>query len=91
MLRFIIRRIAQMMGVMLALSVLLFLWLRSLPGGTVSAMLGERATPESRARLEKALGSSAETWLQMQANHDLAEIRKRAAGIKVPRLEPKVA
>ena len=35
---------------------LLFLWLRALPGGTVSAMLGERATPESRARLSKALG-----------------------------------
>ena len=29
---------------MIALSLLLFLWLRSLPGGTVSAMLGERAT-----------------------------------------------
>ena len=38
------------------LSMLLFAWLKSLPGGTVSAMLGERATPESRAALTKALG-----------------------------------
>jgi peptide/nickel transport system permease protein len=53
-----------MMGVMLALSVLLFLWLRSLPGGTVSAMLGERATPESRARLEKALGLDEPIYVQ---------------------------
>ena len=45
-----------MAGVVVVLSLLLFLWLRSLPGGTVSAILGERATPESRARLERALG-----------------------------------
>jgi tetratricopeptide (TPR) repeat protein len=44
----------QMVGVVVVLSMLLFLWLRALPGGTVSAMLGERATPESRARLSKA-------------------------------------
>ncbi len=56
MLRFIIRRLLQMVGVVLVLSLLLFLWLRSLPGGPVSAILGERATPESRARLSEALG-----------------------------------
>ena len=46
-------------------------------------------TAEMAVRLEKALGSSADTWLQMQINYDLAEVRKRAAAIKVPRLEPK--
>ena len=56
MLRYVIRRIAQMAGVVIVLSMLLFLWLRSLPGGPVSAILGERATPESRARLERVLG-----------------------------------
>jgi peptide/nickel transport system permease protein len=45
-----------MVGVLLVLSFLLFLWLRALPGGTVSAMLGERATPARRAALEAALG-----------------------------------
>jgi peptide/nickel transport system permease protein len=54
--RFIIRRFLQMVGVVLVLSFLLFLWLRSLPGGTVSAILGERGTPERRAALEQALG-----------------------------------
>jgi peptide/nickel transport system permease protein len=38
------------------LSVLLFAWLRSLPGGVVSALLGERATPENAARLRAQLG-----------------------------------
>lgn len=56
MLRFIVRRLLQLVLVAFALSVLLFAWLKSLPGGTVSAMLGERATPESRAALTKALG-----------------------------------
>jgi peptide/nickel transport system permease protein len=54
--RFIIRRLLQMVGVVIVLSLLLFLWLRSLPGGTVSAILGERATPETRAALSAALG-----------------------------------
>lgn len=56
MLRYLVRRLAQMVGVVFVLSVLLFMWLRSLPGGTVSAILGDRATPESRAALTKALG-----------------------------------
>jgi peptide/nickel transport system permease protein len=56
MLRFVVRRLLQMCGVIIVLSMLIFVWLRSLPGGPVSAMLGERQTPERRAALEAALG-----------------------------------
>jgi plasmid maintenance system antidote protein VapI len=42
-------------------------------------------------RLEKALGSTANTRWRMQANYDLAQIKARAASIKVGRLAPKVA
>jgi peptide/nickel transport system permease protein len=63
-LRFILRRLLQMAGVVVVLSLLLFMWLRSLPGGTVSAMLGERATPESRERLTKELGLDQPLWVQ---------------------------
>ncbi len=56
MLRFVIRRLLQMCLVVLVLSMLVFAWLRSLPGGPISAMLGERQTPERRAALEAALG-----------------------------------
>ena len=56
MLRFVLRRLIQMAGVVLVLSVLVFMWLRSLPGGPVSALLGERGTPARRAALEEALG-----------------------------------
>jgi peptide/nickel transport system permease protein len=55
-LKFIIRRLLQLVVVLFVLSILLFAWLRALPGGVVSAMLGERATPESRARLTEAFG-----------------------------------
>ncbi len=64
MLRFIVRRLIQMTGVLLALSLLLFVWLRSLPGGTVSAILGERATPARRAALEAALGLDQPIYVQ---------------------------
>lgn len=56
MLRFVIRRLLQMCLVVLVLSMLVFAWLRSLPGGPISAMLGERQTPARRAALEAALG-----------------------------------
>lgn len=39
-----------------ALSILLFGWLRLLPGGPVSALLGDRSTEEDRIGLESALG-----------------------------------
>jgi addiction module HigA family antidote len=47
-------------------------------------------TPEMAVRLEKAIGSTADTWLRMQANYDLAQIRQRGAKLKVKRLLPKV-
>ena len=48
-------------------------------------------TPEMAVRLEGAIGSTADMWLRMQMNYDLAQIRLRASSIKVKRLEPKVA
>ncbi|MBF0528610.1 MAG: HigA family addiction module antidote protein [Deltaproteobacteria bacterium] len=48
-------------------------------------------TPEMAIRFEKAFGGTAETWLRMQMNYDLALMRKRADGIVVERLMPKVA
>jgi addiction module HigA family antidote len=41
-------------------------------------------TPETAVKLEKAIGSTAEAWLRMQMNYDLAQVRKR--DIKVKRL-----
>ena len=64
MVRFIVRRLIQMVGVVLVLSLLLFFWLRALPGGPVSAILGERATASRRAALEAALGLDQPIYVQ---------------------------
>ena len=56
MTKYIVRRLFQAVIALFVLSMLLFAWLRSLPGGPVSALLGERSTPEDRAALEAALG-----------------------------------
>ncbi|SDH25090.1 peptide/nickel transport system permease protein [Lentzea fradiae] len=64
MLRYTIRRLIQLVGVVLVLSLLLFAWLRVLPGGPVSALLGERATPESREALTKQLGLDQPIFVQ---------------------------
>lgn len=56
MLRFIVRRVLQMIGVLFVLSILLFAWTRSLPGGPVDAICGERCNDEQRAALRAQLG-----------------------------------
>ena len=45
-------------------------------------------SPEMAVRLEKALGSTADTWLGMQMNYDLAQIQAKASSLKVTRLAP---
>jgi plasmid maintenance system antidote protein VapI len=42
-------------------------------------------------RLENGIGTSAETWLRMQAAFDLAAARRNEAGIGVVRLERRAA
>ncbi|HZM83060.1 MAG TPA: ABC transporter permease [Candidatus Limnocylindrales bacterium] len=56
MFRFVVRRLLQLIPVLLGLSLLLFVWLHRLPGGPETALLGERGTPETRAMVRKQLG-----------------------------------
>ncbi len=64
MLRYTVRRLIQLVLVLFVLSLLLFLWLRSLPGGPVTALLGERSTPEKRAELIAVLGLDQPIFVQ---------------------------
>lgn len=43
---------------------------------------------EMALRLERGIGSSAATWLRMQINHDLAQVRERVADLPVKKLKP---
>ena len=45
-----------MVPVLFGLSVLLFAWLRALPGDPARALLGEKATPDSIARVNAQYG-----------------------------------
>jgi addiction module HigA family antidote len=40
-------------------------------------------SPEMALRLEKAVGSTADTWLRMQVAYDLAQARRRIGKIAV--------
>lgn len=53
---FILRRLLLLIPIMLGLTVLVFLFIRLLPGDPAGAILGERATPESIERVRTALG-----------------------------------
>lgn len=56
---------------------------------TLSALLNEHAglSPDMALRLEKAFGVRMDTLLRMQTAYDIAQARKRAPGIDVPRFE----
>ena len=56
MLRFVLRRLALLVPVLVGLSILLFAWLRALPGDPARSMLGQRATPEGIARINEEYG-----------------------------------
>src|SRR5919108_906360 len=51
MLRFVVRRLLLLLPILLGLSILVFVWIRALPGGPAQALLGERATPEPIAQI----------------------------------------
>ncbi len=51
MLRFVVRRLLLLVPILLGVSILVFLWIRALPGSPAQALLGERATPETIAQV----------------------------------------
>ena len=54
--KFILRRLLLLIPILLGLTVLIFLFIRLLPGDPASAILGERGTPEAIERVRNALG-----------------------------------
>src|SRR5688500_4466280 len=56
MLRFVVRRLLLLVPILIGLSILVFLWIRALPGTPATALLGERATPAAIAAVRKQYG-----------------------------------
>jgi peptide/nickel transport system permease protein len=64
MLRFVIRRLLLLIPILIGLSILIFLYLRALPGSPAVALLGERATPETIAAIEDQYGLDEPIYVQ---------------------------
>jgi peptide/nickel transport system permease protein len=63
-LRFVVRRLLLLVPILIGLSILLFLWIRALPGGPAESLLGERATPEAIEQIERTYGLDRPIWEQ---------------------------
>jgi peptide/nickel transport system permease protein len=64
MLKFVVRRLLLLVPILLGLSILVFVWIRALPGGPAQALLGERATPETIAQIERTYGLDEPVYVQ---------------------------
>jgi peptide/nickel transport system permease protein len=64
MLRFVVRRLLLLVPILLGLSILVFAWIRVLPGDPAEALLGERATPSGVARLKHQYGLDRPIYVQ---------------------------
>ena len=67
MLQFVVRRLLLLIPILLGVSILVFLWIRALPGGPAEALLGERASPEAVAQIEKQYGLDRPIYVQYWA------------------------
>jgi peptide/nickel transport system permease protein len=56
MLRYLVRRLLLIIPILLGVSLLVFFWIRALPGSPAESLLGERATPRLVEQYRKAYG-----------------------------------
>ena len=64
MLRFALRRLLLTVPILIGLSILVFVFVRSLPGGPAIALLGERATDQAEQQIEEQLGLDKPLYVQ---------------------------
>jgi peptide/nickel transport system permease protein len=64
MLRFIVRRLLLLIPILFGVSLLVFIWIRLLPGSPAEALLGERATPASIAQIRHQYGLDQPLYIQ---------------------------
>lgn len=62
--KFVVRRLLLLVPILLGLSVLVFGYVRALPGGPADALLGERSTPEKKAQIEHLYGLDRPIYVQ---------------------------
>src|SRR5215211_339797 len=77
MLRFVVRRLLLLLPILIGLSILVFAWIRALPGSPAEALLGERATPANveavkhRYGLDKPITTQYADYVKATVSGDL--------------------
>ena len=66
MVRFIVRRLLLLVPILIGVSVLVFIWIRALPGSPAESLLGERATPATIERLKHEYGLDQSIFVQYE-------------------------
>jgi peptide/nickel transport system permease protein len=64
MLRFVVRRLLLLVPILIGLSILVFVWVRALPGSPADSLLGERATPELVQEYNERFGLNDPVYVQ---------------------------
>jgi peptide/nickel transport system permease protein len=64
LLRFVVRRLLLLVPILIGLSLLVFIWIRALPGSPAQSLLGERATDESIAQIREQYGLDDPIYVQ---------------------------
>ncbi len=64
MLRYIVRRLLLLIPILVGVSLLIFFWIRALPGSPAEALLGERATPALVQSYREKYGLNKPLWQQ---------------------------
>jgi peptide/nickel transport system permease protein len=66
LLRFIVRRLLLLVPILIGVSILVFVWIRALPGSPAESLLGERATPATIERLKHSYGLDQSIFVQYE-------------------------
>jgi peptide/nickel transport system permease protein len=64
MLRFVVRRLLLLVPILVGLSILVFVWVRALPGSPADSLLGERTTPALVKEYEERFGLDEPLYVQ---------------------------
>src|SRR5882757_3930827 len=64
MLRFVVRRLLLLIPILIGVSILVFAWIRALPGSPAESLLGERATPQAIAQIHHQYGLDQPVYVQ---------------------------
>ena len=86
MLKFAVRRLLLLIPILFGLSILVFLFVRALPGGPETALLGERSTPERAAQVRAAYGLDRPVYEQYASY--IGKVVKGDFGVSIQTQQP---